>query len=111
MSAYVVRQGKCLCIFPEGGRSPDGDLLEFKKGIGILALELGIPVVPVFISGTFEAFPRQAHFIKLVKIEVNFGLPIVPSAVDTSCAADKYRTFADELRIRVKALSVMDQSG
>ncbi|NTU41983.1 MAG: AMP-binding protein, partial [Nitrospirales bacterium] len=55
ISAFVLREGKVMCVFPEGGRSLDGSLMPFKKGIGILALELGIPVIPAYIEGAFDA--------------------------------------------------------
>ena len=54
LSAYVLRQGKILCVFPEGTRARDGKLHEFKKGVGIIARELNVPIVPVAIKGTYE---------------------------------------------------------
>jgi 1-acyl-sn-glycerol-3-phosphate acyltransferase len=47
----VLRQGEALVIFPEGGRSPDGQLLPFKDGAAHLALKLGAPVLPVVVHG------------------------------------------------------------
>ena len=54
LSAYVLRKGKILCVFPEGSRSRDGRIKEFKKGVAIVARELNIPLVPVAIRGTYE---------------------------------------------------------
>lgn len=108
MSAYILRKKMCLCIFPEGGRSFDGQLMPFKKGIGVLALELGIPVVPAFIEGTFEALPRGRGFIKPAKIKVVFGRLVSPSLIETDKipeGIDAYQFFADELRRRVISLS------
>ncbi|MCL4458011.1 MAG: AMP-binding protein [Nitrospirae bacterium] len=108
MSAYVLKNKKALCVFPEGGRSFDGRLMEFKKGIGILAVQLNIPVVPAYIKGTFEAMPRGSKFIRPAKIEVFFGKPISASDIDMSlkpAGTDEYRFFAEELRKRVIALS------
>jgi long-chain acyl-CoA synthetase len=108
MSAYVLRKNKALCIFPEGGRSFDGNLMEFKKGIGILAIEQGIPVVPTFIKGTFESIPRGSKFIKPAKIEVVFGKPMGFVEIDIKQkpdSVDGYQFFADELREKVKLLS------
>jgi len=45
--AYILRQGKMVCVFPEGARSIDGEVKEFKKGVGILAKELNIQLVPL----------------------------------------------------------------
>ncbi|MFZ6006938.1 MAG: AMP-binding protein [Nitrospirota bacterium] len=108
MSAYVLKNKKALCIFPEGGRSFNGNLMEFRKGIGVLAAEMDIPVVPAFIRGTFEALPRGAKFIRPSKIEVFFGEPIGVSDIDMQQkpeGIDEYQYFAEELRKKVIALS------
>lgn len=108
MSAYVLKNKKALCIFPEGGRSFDGNLMEFKKGIGVFAVEMGIPVVPTFIKGTFEALPRGAKFIRLSKIKVVFGHPLTVSDIDMQMKPediDEYQYFAQELRKKVMSLS------
>jgi long-chain acyl-CoA synthetase len=104
LSSYVMRQGGVLCIFPEGGRSFDGSIMPFKKGIGMLALGLNVPVVPARIKGTFEILPRGARFPKAGKITLTFGKPLLPSEMDLSKKAggiDEYQLFADELRERI----------
>ncbi|MBI4684495.1 MAG: AMP-binding protein [Nitrospirae bacterium] len=110
LSAYVLRSGKSLCIFAEGGRSYDGNLMEFKKGIGMLALELNIPVVPALIRGTFDALPRGAYWPKCKKVRLIFGKPFYPSDLDLSKkpeGMDRHQFFADELRERVNALNFL----
>jgi long-chain acyl-CoA synthetase len=107
-SAYVLRHGRSLCVFPEGGRSPDNTLLEFKKGVGILAIEMGIPVVPVYIKGAFEALPREAAWPKFRKISVTFGAPLSAKDIDFSKkqeGMDDYQYFAYLIREKVKELS------
>ncbi len=107
-SAYVLRHGRSLCVFPEGGRSPDNSLLEFKKGVGILAIEMGMPVVPVYIKGAFEALPRDSAWPKFRKISVTFGAPLSIKDVDFSKkpeGIDDYQHFANMLRERVRELS------
>ena len=109
LSGYVLRNNKNLCIFPEGGRSYDGNLMEFKKGIGILALEMNVPVVPALIKGSFEALPKGSYKLRFKKITVKFGKPFYPSALDKLKKPEKtetYQFFADELREKVKGLSV-----
>jgi long-chain acyl-CoA synthetase len=101
ISSYVLQKDKLLCIFPEGGRSFNGKLLPFKKGIGVLSLELNVPVLPVIIKGTFEALPRGAKFIRPSKVRVSFGKPIYPLDIDMKkrpLNVDEYQFFADELR-------------
>jgi len=107
LSSYVLKKNRALCIFPEGGRSIDGSLLEFKKGIGILAMEHNIPVVPLLIGGTFEALPRGALLPRFSKITLTIGKPLYPGAVDFSKkpgGMDEYQFFANEVRERVKGL-------
>ena len=74
-SAMGLRQGKSLLIFPEGERSIDGRLLEFRRGIGILACELKIPVVPVWIEGTYQILPVGARWPHLHPIALEIGRP------------------------------------
>ncbi|MDA8091829.1 MAG: AMP-binding protein [Nitrospiraceae bacterium] len=78
-SAMVLRQGYSLCVFPEGGRSFDGALMELKPGIAAMALTERVPIVPVWIEGASRALPRGARMIKPVKIELRFGKPIYPA--------------------------------
>lgn len=84
ISGYVLKEGKALCLFPEGGRTYDGNLLPFKKGVGILSEELGVPLVPTLIEGTFEVLPRNARWPKFKKIKVTFGKPIHPGEINFS---------------------------
>lgn len=109
MSAYVLKNDRSLSVFPEGGRSFDGNLLEFKKGVGILAVEMGIPVVPTLIEGAFEALPRDAVMPKFNKISITFGKPLLASEIDFSKKpeeVDDYQHFANLLRERVMELKV-----
>lgn len=75
-STFILRHDKALCIFPEGERSLDGEIKEFKKGIGIIAKELDMPLIPVHIKGAFEAWPRTKRFPKLHPIRIKFGNPV-----------------------------------
>ena len=76
---YVLRHGKAICIFPEGGRSVDGSIQTFKKGVGILAHELNIPLVPVYIDGAFKVLPRGKIFPSFHHIKIIFGKPLSPN--------------------------------
>jgi len=73
--AYILRNGKTACIFPEGVRSIDGEIKEFKKGIGILAKELSIRLVPVYIKGSYESWPRTKRFPRPNPVTIVFGRP------------------------------------
>jgi long-chain acyl-CoA synthetase len=107
MSSYMLRNGKSLLIFPEGGRSYDGEIMEFKKGVGILSMELNVPVIPAYIKGSFEALPRGAAWPKFSEMKIIFGKPFYPSDSDISEkpeGMDDYQFFVNELRKRVKNL-------
>jgi len=75
---YVLRHGKGLCFFPEGLRSADGKIGEFKKGFGVLAKVTGAMLVPVAIEGTHEAWASTAKYPKFYPIRVKFGKPLDP---------------------------------
>jgi long-chain acyl-CoA synthetase len=77
--AEVVKLGKKIMIFPEGTRTKTGNLGEFKKTYAILSAELDIPVVPVAISGAYEAMSSGKKKIKPgSKISVTFLPPVHP---------------------------------
>ena len=101
ISAVGLRRGRILLVFPEGERSIDGRLTAFKKGAAILAVELGVPLIPVGIRGTFEAWPRggspRAH-----PVDMHIGNPIHPEAF--SEAADPYESINDALREAIAGL-------
>jgi long-chain acyl-CoA synthetase len=74
-SSYVLRNDKIVCIFPEAQRSIDGNIKEFKKGVGILAKEMDIPLVPVLITGSYESWPRTKSLPRPHPIKIVFGSP------------------------------------
>ncbi|MFZ1520111.1 MAG: AMP-binding protein [Ignavibacteriaceae bacterium] len=77
--AEVLKRGKNIIIFPEGTRTQTGEIGDFKKTFAILSRELNVPIVPVAISGAYDALPRGTHFPKpWKKINVNFLKPILP---------------------------------
>ena len=55
----LLDEGRTVLIFPEGTRSPDGAMRKFKGAVGFLALQYGVDVLPVHLSGTFEAMSRD----------------------------------------------------
>ena len=74
--AAGLRAGKILNIYPEGQRSFDGQLHEFKKGAAILATELNVPIVPVALDGTHRIWPRESWRPRLASVKISFGEPI-----------------------------------
>lgn len=76
--AQVLRAGKNLIIFPEGRRTNTGEMGQFKKTFAILSKELRVPIVPVRITGAFEALPRQKSLPRPHKITVEYLPAIMP---------------------------------
>jgi 1-acyl-sn-glycerol-3-phosphate acyltransferase len=75
-AAGHVRRGTAVFIFPEGGRSPDGRLREFKSGAYLLAIKAETPVVPVTISGTYAALPMHSWLVRPARVELLLHSPI-----------------------------------
>lgn len=95
--AEVLRKGKKVIIFPEGTRSTDGKLGEFKKAFAILSVELNVPVVPVSINGAHRALPKGSILPRpMKKIEVKFHKPVYPNG-------DDYETFTNKVRAELES--------
>ncbi len=75
-AATKMRKGISFVIFPEGTRSDDGSVKEFKRGIFILAEKSEADIVPVSISGTFDLMPRGRWKVKPGKVNVVIGKPM-----------------------------------
>ncbi len=74
----VLRQGLHLVVFPEGTRSSDGRLLPFKKGPFHLAMESGVPVLPVTLLGTYECWPKTRFALRPGTATIVFHAPLNP---------------------------------
>ena len=94
-----VDRGYSLVVFPEGRRATDGEMSPFRAGIGILAQQLKIPVVPMRIEGLFPLKKEQRRFARRGEIKVTVGEPI-QFPFDAS-----EEDIAKELQQRVATLS------
>ena len=91
MTAHtVLDRGGCVLMYAEGGRSRSGDLGEPKRGVGKLALESGVPVVPVAIHGS--AGVRGWKRLRFPKVTVQFGEPLTFPVVDGRPASSSRRS-------------------
>lgn len=79
-AAEAMKQGQSFLIYPEGTRSPDGRLQQFKKGAVVLAIRAGVPIVPVACSGAHKVMEKRSLIVHGGEILVEFLPPIDASA-------------------------------
>lgn len=75
-AASTIKAGLNLTMFPEGTRSRDGRLGEFKKGGFFLAVKAGVPIVPVAVKGTHQVLPPGCLIPQPGKVQARFGQPV-----------------------------------
>jgi 1-acyl-sn-glycerol-3-phosphate acyltransferase len=97
-AAARIRKGQNVVIFPEGTRTPDGHLQDFKKGGFALARDAGVPIVPVALRGGFAVLPKGARSMAPGRYTVIFGTPVQPELEQTR------ETLMEEVRARISAL-------
>ncbi|MBI4424508.1 MAG: AMP-binding protein, partial [Elusimicrobia bacterium] len=100
LAGRLVDRGASILIFPEGGRTPDGRIHVFQGGVGVLARELGLPVVPVRIRGMRGILPPPRYFVprRLGRASVAFGEPIhVGREADPRAAAAEIQRAVEAL--------------
>lgn len=105
LGVAALRRNRRLVWFPEGRRSPSGEVGVFLPGIGYLVREAGARAVPVRISGTFEALPRTRRFPRLVRLKVVFGEALAADELEwRGPGAEPHARIANALRAAVLAL-------
>ncbi len=101
-----LKDGQVIGLFPEGTRSPDGDMRDAKGGIGFLIAKGNVPVVPLYISGTFEAFPKGAKNLSPSRIVARLGKPITPEEIRAAMPAkNDYEAVGALVMSRIRALA------
>jgi 1-acyl-sn-glycerol-3-phosphate acyltransferase len=102
----ILREGKLLGIYPEGTRSPDGRLYRGKIGVARMALEAGVPVIPVAMIGTFEVQPQGKLMPRIKRVGVRFGEPLDFSRY-AGLEDDRFvlRSMTDEIMYELMLLS------
>ncbi len=94
--AMALQNNRNIIIFPEGTRSRDGSMGQFKETFAILSRELGVPVVPVAINGAWRAFPSGSYFPRPFRqVTVNFLAAIQPG--DQS-----YKSLSEAVKSRIQ---------
>ena len=93
----AIREGQSFLIYPEGTRSPDGRLQEFKKGTAVMAIKSGVPVVPVACSGAHRVMEKRKLKITPGEILVEFLGPIDPANYSLDQRDELLREIHDRL--------------
>jgi 1-acyl-sn-glycerol-3-phosphate acyltransferase/acyl carrier protein len=104
IAGEVADRGGCPLVYPEGERSTDGGMLAFQSGLGILARDLHLPVVPCAAAGLLGVLPKGARWPSGIwrgraRVAVRFGDPIPAPRPD-----DDPRAVVDETRARISGL-------
>jgi 1-acyl-sn-glycerol-3-phosphate acyltransferase len=102
----LLAAGKLLGIYPEGTRSPDGRLYKGKTGVARMALEAGVPVIPVVMVGTDKVNPMGTKMWRPHPVEIRFGAPLDFSRY-AGLAGDRFveRSMVDEIMYALMELS------
>lgn len=105
----ILKIGRPVVFFPEGGRSKSGKIQTFKTGIGMLGLMSGAPVVPARITGTYQSMPKGGPFPKRHRVMVQFGPPIsvepYRARINTTGIAELCRELSSDVQKAVEALN------
>jgi 1-acyl-sn-glycerol-3-phosphate acyltransferase len=102
---FLTRRGKTLILYPEGTRSLDGEMRDFKSGVGWLASELQIPIVPAYIKGSRLILPKGRSFPRPHPITVRFGEAFCcASAIGAESLRESRRAVAEQLAWQIRRL-------
>ena len=71
-----LQEGHLLNVYPEGARTPNGEIQPIEKGVGLVIRRAKVPVVPVAITGSFEAWPRGQKYPTLKPLRILIGPPM-----------------------------------
>jgi 1-acyl-sn-glycerol-3-phosphate acyltransferase len=100
----LIKAGKVVVIFPEGGRTLDGRLRHAKAGLGMIVAQTGCPVVPAYLKGTFDALPAGAKRPRFHPISVSFGAPLSFSREGNTETKQFYQEVSRVVMERIAAL-------
>jgi 1-acyl-sn-glycerol-3-phosphate acyltransferase len=98
----MLKGGKSVLVFPEGTRSPDGDLQKAEPGAGLLAVKAGVRVLPTRVFGTFEALSRKAKRYSMHPLRVVIGKPYWPTI--PPAGKPDYQAISDEMMAKIADL-------
>jgi len=99
-----LKSGEVVGLFPEGTRSPDGNLLPGKNGVGMIVSMAKVPVVPVYIKGSYKTLGKVQQKLRFVPITIAYGKPMEFPKVEGEAGRDRYQRIADEIMAGIERL-------
>src|SRR5258708_33006487 len=101
----ALKEDKVLILFPEGTRSPNGQLQEPKSGVGLIACRTQVPVLPVRIFGSFDALGKGRPLKLDTPISINYGKLLYPADYDDpSAGKERYQVASSRIMAAIAAL-------
>ena len=100
----ALTEGRAVLIFPEGTRGDEGELRPAKPGAALLAVQSGVPVVPVYVRGSGRAWPRGRRLPQPAKVVVTFGPPLRFQRAVGPQRKTQYETASREMMAAIGAL-------
>jgi len=108
----LLNEDKKVVIFPEGVRSSDGQLQPIKTGVAMLALRTKRPIIPTYIHGTFEAWPRSNKWPHISgRVSCVFGKPIFVDSYSNLDKKQAQELLTQELSQSIKRLQIWFEQG
>jgi 1-acyl-sn-glycerol-3-phosphate acyltransferase len=105
LTIKALKEGKVVSMFPEGTRTEDGNLQKPLGGIGFIVEKSNCVVVPAYIDGSFNAYPKGAKWIKPSKVSISYGKPITQEEFKAlGTGREAYEKYADLIMQRIAEL-------
>jgi len=101
----ILQGGKPLLIFPEGTRSKNGRLQPGKPGVGFIVNKLNVPVVPVYIEGSYDAMPEDIKTLRRRPVKVYIGSPMRFDGLSKGVRGKEvYQEISDRIMDKISSL-------
>lgn len=105
--AELIRQGTSIFVFPEGTRSADGVIKDFKKGVFVLAAKSRQPIIPISISGSYNILPKKSWMVHPGEIKFSIGNPIQSAGTDSKSRD----LLMEQVREAIRANLTFEEAG
>jgi 1-acyl-sn-glycerol-3-phosphate acyltransferase len=100
----MLKADHSVLLFPEGTRSPDGELQPGQPGAALIAVKAGVPILPTRVFGTFESLSRHNKRLRFHPIRVVIGKPYRPTVPEGRLDKQDYDRVAQEMMAHIAAL-------